>query len=93
MKNSLKYYRTKAKISQRRLSAMVGMSHTYLCLIEKGQRMPRIDKTVKICEILRVNAFTLFPEYKALINTFDFDIETEADLIKAIENIFERPIP
>lgn len=51
----LKQFRKEKNITQKALCEKTGISHSYITLLEKGRRMPRRDKILKISAALKLN--------------------------------------
>lgn len=58
MKN-IKLYRKNQKMSQKDVGAKAGISESYYCLIEKGERTPSVTIAKRIGEVLGFN-WTIF---------------------------------
>lgn len=52
--NNIKKYRTIAKISQKQLADKIGVSHFWICKLEKGKRNTTINLLILISECLNV---------------------------------------
>lgn len=57
--NAIRFYRTQRGLSQQTLSSEVGISISYLSLLERGQRDPRFTTLVKIASAMGVPVFLL----------------------------------
>lgn len=53
--NNIKKYRTKAKITQKELADKIGVSHYWICKIEKGKRNTTLNLLMDISEKLNID--------------------------------------
>ena len=60
-RENLRFYRTRAKLSQEKLSALVDKNINYINMIEGGKSIPPLSMIEKISEVLKVepNAFLI----------------------------------
>lgn len=49
-------HREQAGLSQRQLAALVGMSHSYVSLLEADRHSPSVDTLCKLARALKVDA-------------------------------------
>lgn len=54
--SNLRYCRRRARMSQEELSFRASIHRTAVGMIERGERMPRLDTLVKLAASLEVNA-------------------------------------
>jgi len=48
-------------ITQRQLAARVGITEATICLYERGNRLPKIDRLLRLAGALNVDAAELLP--------------------------------
>ena len=56
----LKFFRTRAGLSQRELSGRLGLGNSYINSIESGKTALRIDALDEICKVLGISIFFFF---------------------------------
>lgn len=52
--SNLKIYRTISKLTQKELGARLGVSAGIICMLERGQLIPRLDMTEQIAKFFGV---------------------------------------
>lgn len=61
MKNQIKIYREKAKLSQQKLAEKIGVTQGTIGLYERGLREPNIETIAKLATALNCKPTELFP--------------------------------
>ena len=59
--NRLRFRRRALDITQKDIAQKVGIDQTYYSLIERGNRVPKVDLAWKICRALNTTIDELFP--------------------------------
>ena len=65
---ALRYFRTKLKISQERLSQESGLDRSYISLLERGLRQPSLTTILLLAKALNSSSFELISEVEKLLN-------------------------
>lgn len=60
IKNKIKFYRTKRKLTQKELAEIVNISESHLQNIEYGSAKPNVELALKIADSLNVTVEELF---------------------------------
>ena len=61
MKNNLKKYRLKAKLTQKQVAEMLELDcENRLCRWESGQAMPSVKNLFRLCEIYKITPHQLY---------------------------------
>ena len=84
MRNKIKLFREKKKMSQRSLAEKVGMSQQHIQKIETGNQSIRLDFAIRICKVLENKLEIIFPESKIFLKKLP--AASGQEFIKAITN-------
>lgn len=64
--NSIRYYRQRAKITQKVLAVQLGVGRTEIWLWESGRGLPSAEQLEKVAQILGIGISSLYPENAVL---------------------------
>ena len=92
LKDNVRYYRRRMKISQQVLAELCGLSTTYIAEIELGRRHPSLRTLIKMAGVFQI------PVHMLLINPDDnrneaveqFSQDLEKKLVEVIEDMRKR---
>lgn len=81
----LRRFRKEAHLTQSELAQKIGITPTYLSIIERGVQLPRLETFIKLANILRVSANDLLFDHAA-----DFKCDRDNYLFVSADSITQE---
>ena len=90
---NLRYFRTKAGLSQLKFSELIDLTPNYLNAVENGKYFPSPDVIDKICNVLQILPYQLFLEHQSDSNSEKTQlIQLISKLQTSVSTEFEKVI-